>query len=25
LVVVAKWDLLSNSVRPGDVLLHGVF
>ncbi|MCS7186134.1 MAG: hypothetical protein RMK89_04170 [Armatimonadota bacterium] len=25
LVVVAKWDHLSNSVRPGDVLLHGVF
>ncbi|MCS7192443.1 MAG: hypothetical protein NZ937_05615 [Armatimonadetes bacterium] len=25
LVVVAKWDHLSNSVRPGDVLLHGIF
>lgn len=25
LVVVAKWDCLSNSVRPGNVLWHGVF
>lgn len=24
-IVVAKWDYLSNSVRPGDVLVHGVF